>query len=75
VTGYKQGTPLMALAIGGILAGVIGGYAVDQLVLQAAWIEELAAEGVGPSCWLPQLVLWGVVDGVLAAIGAYSRLR
>jgi hypothetical protein len=75
VTGYKQGPWLMTLALGGIFAGVIGGYAVDQLVLQAAWIEELAAEGVGPSFWLPQLVVWGIVDGALAAIGAYSRLR
>lgn len=73
--GYKQGPRLLAVAVGGVLLGTIGGYGADLLLFDLALIDELADEGVGLTFWLPQVIAWGLLDGVLAGVGAYTRLR
>lgn len=73
--GFKQGMRLMAMTIAGLLLGAVGGYGINLLLFELALIEELAAEGVGLSFFVPQVVVWGIVDGVFAGIGAYMRLR
>jgi hypothetical protein len=75
LTGYKQGPVMLSITLGGIVVGAIAGYGADLLLFELQWLLELEAQGVGPSFYLPQIVILGVVDGVVAGVGAYSRLR
>lgn len=75
VAGYKHGPVMLAITFGGIFAGALAGYGLDVFVLEAAWLAELETDGIPLGAHLPQLLIWGVIDGAAACVGAYQRLR
>ncbi|HEV8282104.1 MAG TPA: hypothetical protein VGQ02_09615 [Candidatus Limnocylindrales bacterium] len=73
VTGYKRGTRIKALVLGGILAGVLIGAAIYVQMYFGSYVGEEGAPGME---FLYTTVLTGALVYVVAAmIGAYSRLR
>jgi hypothetical protein len=75
VTGYKQGPMMLAIVLGGILLGALAGYAADVFLIEAAWLAEMEAEGLTVGAYLSSFVVWGLIDGGAACLGAWYRLR
>ena len=73
VTGYKRGTRMKALVLGGILAGVLIAAAIYVQMYFGTYVGGEDAPGMD---FLYTTVLAGAAVYVVAAmIGAYSRLR
>jgi hypothetical protein len=75
VAGYKHGPVLLAIVFGGIVAGGLAAFAIDNGTLLAL---VGAAGGAGETpigSMLVDALLWTVVGAGAACAGAWSRLR
>lgn len=75
VAGYKHGPVMLAITFGGIFAGTLLGYAIDVVAFQVVWLAESEADGIPMGGYVAQLLVWGVIDAVVACVGAWYRLR
>ena len=75
VIGWKRGTTILLVVLGGIIAGHVAGFGVDYLVtwssLAGIPIEE---GGLPPSFFLTGL-MWAAISAGASCVGAYTRLR
>jgi hypothetical protein len=76
--GYKRGTTILVIVLGGIVAGSLVGFGVDYglMVAEFANLDLPPEAGVGlPASFFLDGLLWVVVSAGAACAGAYSRLR
>ena len=80
VTGYKHGSTITAIVIGGIVAGAAIGFAVDYVMLMQDIAAMAAAAGEqGYDYPLTSMLMdegvWALVSAIACCVGAWQRLR
>lgn len=79
VTGYKRGPVMVAIVLGGIIAGTAVGFGIDYMILVGEWARYAAEfpeeEALFTSGYLANVAVWAVIAAGAACVGAYSRLR
>jgi hypothetical protein len=75
VIGWKRGTTILLIVLGGIIAGHVAGFGVDYLVTWSSLAGIPIEEGGLPASFFVDSFMWAVVSAGAACVGAYTRLR
>jgi hypothetical protein len=75
VIGWKRGTAILVIVLGGIIAGHAAGFAVDYLVTWSSLAGIPIEAGGQPASFFLTNLMWAAVSAGACCVGAYTRLR
>jgi ABC-type amino acid transport system permease subunit len=75
VIGWKRGTSMLVIVLGGIVAGHVAGFGVDYLLTWSGAAGIPVEEGGVPFSFILTNFMWAAVSAGSCCVGAYSRLR
>jgi len=77
--GFKHGTRIMTVVIGGIIIGAVAGFGLDYALFfnqMASLPDDVPQEALGlGSSYFNDTFLWAAITAGAECVGAYSRLR
>ena len=75
VIGWKRGTTILVIVLGGIIAGHAAGFAIDYLATWSNLAGVPIEEGGLPASFFLTSLMWAAVSAGACCVGAYTRLR
>lgn len=75
VIGWKRGSLLLVIVLGGIIAGHAAGFGIDYLVSWSSVLGIPVEEGGLPVSFFFESFIWAAISAGACCVGAYTRLR
>jgi hypothetical protein len=75
VIGWKRGTSILVIVLGGIIAGHAAGFGVGYLIASTSLAGIPIEEGGLSGAFLLDGLMWAAISAGASCVGAYTRLR